>query len=48
LVIATRQQSDNLPILGFPAIIPPEFKGKKVIVGANLYRVKNKTQIDNF
>ncbi|MES2617349.1 MAG: restriction endonuclease subunit S [Bacteroidota bacterium] len=48
LVVATRQQSDNLPILGFPAIIPPEFKGKKVIVGANLYRVKNNTQIDNY
>lgn len=48
LVIATRQQSDNLPILGFPAIIPPEFEGKKVIVGANLYRVKNFTQIDNY
>ena len=48
LVIATRQQSDNLPILGFPAIVPPEFKGKRVIVGANLYRVKNNTQIDNY
>lgn len=48
LVIATRQQSDNQPILGFPAIVPPEFKGKRVIVGANLYRVKNNTQIDNY
>lgn len=48
LVIATRQQSDNMPILGFPAIIPDDFKGKKVIVGANLYNVKNNSKLSNY
>lgn len=48
LVIATRQQSDNLPILGFPAIIPQDLYGKKVIVGANLYRVENISEINNY
>ncbi|MBK9932242.1 MAG: restriction endonuclease subunit S [Saprospiraceae bacterium] len=48
LVIATRQQSDNLPILGFPAIIPEEFVEKKVIVGANLYKVKNDSELNNY
>jgi len=47
LVLATRQQSDNLPILGLPAIIPPKFDGKEVIVGANLYRVINESEIEN-
>lgn len=47
IVIATRQQSDNLPILGFPAKIPISFKGKKVIVGTNLYRIINKSNINN-
>lgn len=48
LVIATRQQSDNLPILGFPAIVPDDLAGKKVIVGANLYRVNNNSILSNY
>lgn len=47
IVLATRQQSDNLPILGMPAIIPEELKDKKLIVGANLYRVINNSDFDN-
>lgn len=47
LVIATRQQSDNLPILGFPAMIPDKFKGRDVIVGTNLYKVANRSRISN-
>lgn len=47
IVLATRQQSDNLPILGMPAIIPTELKDKKLIVGANLYRVTNHSDFDN-
>jgi type I restriction enzyme S subunit len=47
IVIATRQQSDNLPILGFPARVPSSFEEKKVIVGANLYRVINATNFSN-
>lgn len=47
IVLATRQQSDNLPILGMPAIIPEELKEKKLIVGANLYRVTNNSDFDN-
>ena len=47
LVLATRQQSDNLPILGLPAIIPPEFSNKKVIVGTNLYKVINTSDVSN-
>ena len=47
IVLATRQQSDNLPILGMPAIIPKELKDKKLIVGANLYRVTNNSDFDN-
>ena len=39
IVLATRQQSDNLPILGMPAIIPSKYEGHKMIIGANLYRV---------
>ncbi|PLK46114.1 restriction endonuclease subunit S [Emticicia sp. TH156] len=48
LIIATRQQSDNLPILGFPAIVPEDFLGQKVIVGANLYRVINNSSLSNY
>lgn len=44
IVLATRQQSDNMPILGMPAIIPKKYKGKQMIVGANLYRVINKSK----
>ena len=48
LVIATRQQSDNMPILGFPAMIPKEYEGEKVIVGTNLYRLINNSEFDNY
>ena len=47
IVLATRQQSDNLPILGLPAIIPQSFWGEKVIVGTNLYKVDNYSEVDN-
>lgn len=48
IVLATRQQSDNLPILGMPAIIPSKYEGCKMIVGANLYKVELKnTSFDN-
>lgn len=47
IVLATRQQSDNLPILGLPAIIPQSFLGEKVIVGTNLYKVDNYSEVDN-
>ena len=47
IVLATRQQSDNLPILGAPAIIPKSLNGKRVIVGTNLYKVENKSQVNN-
>lgn len=47
IVLATRQQSDNLPILGMPAIIPEDLKDKKLIIGANLYRVTNNSDFDN-
>ena len=39
IVLATRQQSDNLPILAMPAIIPEQYEGKRLIIGTNLYRV---------
>jgi type I restriction enzyme S subunit len=47
LVIATRQQSDNLPILGFPAMIPEELRGRDVIAATNLYKVTNHSEISN-
>ncbi|PTQ77519.1 type I restriction enzyme S subunit [Nitrosomonas oligotropha] len=47
IVIATRQQSDNLPILGAPAMIPNALKGKRVIVGTNLYKLINESDIKN-
>lgn len=47
IVLATRQQSDNLPILGAPAIIPDILKSKKVIVGTNLYKVENDSEVKN-
>ncbi|WP_270833701.1 MULTISPECIES: restriction endonuclease subunit S [Aeromonas] len=47
LVIATRQQSDNMPILGAPGFVPKELKGKNLIVGANLYKVTNISSISN-
>ena len=47
IVLATRQQSDNLPILGMPAIIPNELCEKRIIIGANLYRVDNESDFSN-
>ncbi|WP_051884792.1 restriction endonuclease subunit S [Chryseobacterium luteum] len=47
IVIATRQQSDNLPILGFPAKVPKSLDNKKVIVGTNLYKVNNHSNFHN-
>lgn len=47
IVLATRQQSDNLPILAMPAIIPNSYQNKRVIFGTNLYKVDNKSEINN-
>lgn len=47
IVLATRQQSDNLPILGMPAIIPNDLSNKRIIIGANLYRVENSSDFSN-
>ena len=47
IVLATRQQSDNLPILGMPAIIPHIYEGRKMIIGANLYKVLNESNFTN-
>lgn len=47
LVIATRQQSDNLPILGFPAMIPEDLRGRNVVAATNLYKVTNHSEISN-
>lgn len=47
IVLATRQQSNNLPILAMPAIIPFKYKNKRVLFGTNLYKVENKSEIDN-
>ena len=47
IVLATRQQSDNLPILAMPAIIPNSYQNKRVIFGTNLYKVDNKSEISN-
>ena len=44
IVLATRQQSDNMPILGMPAVIPYKYKDRKLIVGANLYRIINESK----
>lgn len=40
IVLATRQQSDNLPILAMPAMVPNSLKGKDVVIGTNLYKVE--------
>jgi type I restriction enzyme, S subunit len=45
IIIATRQQSENLPILGCPAMIPPNINGKKMVIASNLYRVRNKSKL---
>lgn len=47
IVIATRQQSENMPILGYPAKIPVSLKGEKIIVGTNLYKVTNTSYFSN-
>jgi type I restriction enzyme S subunit len=47
IIIATRQQSENLPILGCPAMIPPNLDGKKMVIASNLYRVVNKSKLSN-
>lgn len=47
IIIATRQQSENLPILGCPAMIPPNLEGKKLVIASNLYRVVNKSKLSN-
>lgn len=47
IVLATRQQSDNLPILAMPAIISSSLKAKKIIYGTNLYKVENHSEVTN-
>lgn len=47
IIIATRQQSENLPILGCPAMIPPNLESKKMVIASNLYRVANKSELSN-
>lgn len=47
IVLATRQQSDNLPILAMPAIIPNIYQNKRVLFGTNLYKIENNSEIDN-
>lgn len=40
IVLATRQQSDNLPILAMPAMVPKTLEGKDLVIGTNLYKVE--------
>ena len=40
IVLATRQQSDNLPILAMPAMVPDSLQGKDIVIGTNLYKVE--------
>lgn len=47
IIIATRQQSENMPILGCPAMIPPNLDSKKMVIASNLYRVVNKSKLSN-
>jgi type I restriction enzyme S subunit len=47
IIIATRQQSENMPILGCPAMIPPNLNGKKLVIASNLYRVVNRSKLSN-
>ena len=47
IVIATRQQSDNLPILGCPALVPSDLTDTDIVVGTNLYKVTNQSDVDN-
>ena len=47
IIIATRQQSENMPILGFPAMIPTYLKDKRLVIASNLYRVVNNSRLSN-
>lgn len=47
IIIATRQQSENMPILGCPAMIPPNLENMKLVIASNLYRVVNKSKLSN-
>ena len=47
IIIATRQQSENMPILGFPAMIPPNLRDKRLGIASNLYRVVNNSTLSN-
>ena len=47
IIIATRQQSENMPILGCPAMITPNLAHKKLVIASNLYRVVNKSRLSN-
>ena len=47
IVLATRQQSNNLPILAMPAIVPNSFEDTRVIFGTNLYKVENHSEISS-
>lgn len=47
IIIATRQQSENMPILGCPAMIPPNLNGKRMVIASNLYRVVNTSRLSN-
>lgn len=40
IVLATRQQSDNMPILAMPAMVPKTLIGKDLVIGTNLYKVE--------
>lgn len=47
IVIATRQQTENFPILGAPSIIPKSLNNYRMVVASNLYRVNNKSRFGN-
>jgi len=47
IVIATRQQSENMPILGYPAMIPPDLETENLIVASNLYKIVNNSYLCN-
>jgi len=47
IVIATRQQSENMPILGYPAMIPSYLENESLIVASNLYKVENNSNFSN-
>lgn len=48
IIIATRQQSENMPILGYPAMIPEDLINLRLVAASNLYRVVNKSSFNNF